>query len=78
MNGLDYGFRIRDDDWRFVAFNDLRSGDTVVIGKRIGNNFFGIHYATFLGQNRYLSKFGATGPLLVTTLSDMLTVYESN
>ena len=85
-NGIPWKAGVFDlNRWNMTILDEetmLRPGDTVCITQsspsaahRMGNI---VHFAIFLGEGLYLSKFGMHGPLIVTTLEEMERGYHGD
>ncbi len=72
MNGVDYLFGKFDrQKWvvePMVDESSLKEGDTIIIGH---DRQMLTHFAIYLGEGYYLSKFGSSGPLIVADLPAM-------
>ena len=79
MNGVEYVFgRFDYRQWavRPLAQESLlKPGNTLIIGH---NSSTLTHFALYLGHGLYLSKFGASGPLIVTDLEAMKIGFGGN
>jgi hypothetical protein len=72
MNGKTYVFgTFNNSEWQVEELSSERNlvpGNTILIGHNRANI---THLAIFLRGGFYLSKFGGTGPLIITTLDEM-------
>lgn len=71
MNGVDYLFG-KFDNQKWVVekldVSSLKIGDTIIIGR---DRQTLTHFAIYIGEGLYLSKFGSSGPLIVTDIPAM-------
>lgn len=79
INNVKFKMGIFDDSsWmitKFVGESYLYPGDTIYIEK--AKDTF-THFAVYLGQGLYISKFGYRGPLIVTSLEAMKYAYDAD
>ena len=63
-------FRLPENDWVLIEDNPPIAGDVIVLSKDADSSEAD-HYAVYLGENLYLSKYGAIEKLIVVTLEEM-------
>lgn len=79
INDIPYQFsNYRAESWDMRLLNDennLKPGDTIALTKTDNPNDFSdgdiTHFAIYLGDSLYLSKFGSKGKLIVANLEEM-------
>lgn len=73
INGIPYEFgKYNSANWEMTPFNGyLNVGDTISICNSDSESRRDNHFAIYVGDGLYLSKFGGPGPLIVTDLTEM-------
>lgn len=74
-NGIPYEFsKLKNENWIREDFDrdTMRPGDTVAIcDSSTDDNHQFVHFAIYVGDDLYLSKFGSSGPLIVANVDEM-------
>lgn len=81
-NGISYTFADFDPNkWNFSSFSDsdIKAGDTILITgePEITSQDFK-HFAIYLADGLYLSKFGETGNLIVNDLPSLKKLFDGD
>lgn len=69
-------FNLFEDEWPLIENQPLYPGDVVALGED-GNCTKAIHYAIYLGEDLYLSRYNMTGILVVSSLKKMEDAFQS-
>lgn len=69
-------FRLFEKNWFPVENNSLVAGDIIALSKDVDSSSAD-HYAVYLGEDLYLSKYGAIEKLIVVTLEEMKSNHKS-
>lgn len=81
LNGVEYEHANYDPEkWEYINYYSiLKPGDTILMKKSSDTNPKNFdHFAIYLDDGLFLSKHGNIGPLIVTGLEEMKTLFESD
>lgn len=70
-------FKLFEDEWLLIENQSLYPGDVAALGED-GNCNKAIHYAIYLGEDLYLSRYNMTGILVVASLKEMEDDFHSS